>query len=71
MIVAKYIFKCVDTHTHTPRRWIDVLRCLSRWDLLLHVTGHAPSDASLFSAQERNLQVCLCVIVFVLVCLCL
>ncbi|KAF5835546.1 hypothetical protein DUNSADRAFT_7245 [Dunaliella salina] len=37
-------------------RWIDVLRCLSRWDLLLHVTGHAPPDAGQFSAHERSKQ---------------
>lgn len=33
-----------------------MLRCVSRWDLLLHVTGHVPADAAQFGKHERDMQ---------------
>jgi len=56
-LAFKYLLEVAQSiGDHLEDRWIDVLRCLSRWDLLLHVTGHAPPDANQFSAQERSMQ---------------
>ncbi len=37
-----------------PRRWVDVLRCISRWELLQQVASGMPTDAALFSPPEQN-----------------
>ena len=53
-------FVIVSHHARTPPSppvplcsvcsWVDVLRCISRWELLLQMTSGQPTDAVLFSA---------------------
>jgi hypothetical protein len=33
-------------------RWLEVLRCISRWELLQQIASGMPIDAVLFSAGE-------------------
>lgn len=35
-----------------PCRWVDVLRCISRWELLQQISSGMPTDAVLFSATQ-------------------
>ena len=37
-----------------PRRWVDILRCISRWELLQQIASGMPTDAVLFSPPERG-----------------
>lgn len=34
------------------RRWLEVLRCISRWELLQQIASGMPTDAVLFAAGE-------------------
>lgn len=37
-------------------RWVDVLRCISRWELLQQIASGMPTDAVLFSPPERGMK---------------
>ena len=38
----------------TSCRWTDVLRCISRWELLQQLASGMPTDAALFAHQDAK-----------------
>jgi hypothetical protein len=47
---------CVMLHAAVllPRRWLEVLRCISRWELLQQIASGMPTDAVLFAAAGEK-----------------
>lgn len=39
-------------------RWLEVLRCISRWELLQQIASGMPTDAVLFAAGEEAVASC-------------
>jgi hypothetical protein len=45
---------CFFARTLDALRWVDVLRCISRWELLQQIASGVPSDAVLFAAAQQH-----------------
>lgn len=41
-------------HARAARRWLEVLRCISRWELLQQIASGMPTDAVLFAGASAG-----------------
>ncbi|EFJ50436.1 hypothetical protein VOLCADRAFT_80189 [Volvox carteri f. nagariensis] len=54
-LAFKYVLRVAETvGDHLQERWVDVLRCISRWELLQQIASGMPTDAALFRPPEDN-----------------
>ncbi|GIM16141.1 hypothetical protein Vretimale_18795, partial [Volvox reticuliferus] len=52
-LAFKYVLRVAETvGDHLQERWVDVLRCISRWELLQQIASGMPTDAALFRPPE-------------------
>ncbi|GAX80611.1 hypothetical protein CEUSTIGMA_g8046.t1 [Chlamydomonas eustigma] len=54
-LAFKYLLQVAEVvGDHLQDRWMDILRCISRWELLQQVASGMPTDAVLFSPPEKS-----------------
>ncbi|GIL58910.1 hypothetical protein Vafri_13917 [Volvox africanus] len=54
-LAFKYVLRVAETvGDHLQERWVDVLRCISRWELLQQIASGMPTDAALFRPPEET-----------------
>ncbi|KAG2437305.1 hypothetical protein HXX76_005962 [Chlamydomonas incerta] len=54
-LAFKYMLRVAETvGDQLQERWVDVLRCISRWELLQQIASGMPTDAALFRQPEEK-----------------
>ncbi|KAG2453172.1 hypothetical protein HYH02_002496 [Chlamydomonas schloesseri] len=54
-LAFKYLLRVAETvGDQLQERWVDVLRCISRWELLQQIASGMPTDAALFRQPEEK-----------------
>jgi brefeldin A-inhibited guanine nucleotide-exchange protein len=54
-LAFKYLLKvAVEVGNNLGERWLEVLRCISRWELLQQIASGMPTDAVLFAAPNEK-----------------